>query len=65
MIPLTENNASLIVVEEILAMGKTAYNPAAMNPPFGIFSNAALAGPGQLYYISGQVAVDAEGKLVG
>jgi reactive intermediate/imine deaminase len=46
-------------------MGKTAYNPATMNTPFGIFSNAALAGPGQLYFISGQVAVDAEGNLVG
>jgi reactive intermediate/imine deaminase len=46
-------------------MSKTAYNPDTMNKPFGIFSNAALAGPGRLYFISGQVAVDAQGRLVG
>ena len=46
-------------------MGKTAYNPETMNKPFGIFSNAALAGPGRLYFISGQVAVNAQGQLVG
>ena len=46
-------------------MGKTAYNPETMNKPFGIFSNAALAGPGRLYFVSGQVAVNAQGQLVG
>lgn len=46
-------------------MGKTAYNPDTMSTPFGIFSNATLAGPGRLYFISGQVAVDADGRLVG
>ncbi len=46
-------------------MGKTAYNPETLRKPFGIFSNAALAGPGQLYFISGQVAVDVDGNLVG
>lgn len=46
-------------------MGKTALNPAGLCKPFGIFSNAALAGPGRLYFVSGQVAVDAEGNLVG
>ncbi len=46
-------------------MGKTAYNPDTMNTPFGIFSNATLVGPGQLYFISGQVAVNADGNLVG
>jgi enamine deaminase RidA (YjgF/YER057c/UK114 family) len=46
-------------------MGKTAYNPDTMNKPFGIFSNATLAGPGRLYCISGQVAVDVQGNLVG
>lgn len=46
-------------------MSKTAYNPDTMRHPFGIFSNAALAGPGRLYFISGQVAVDVEGNLVG
>jgi 2-iminobutanoate/2-iminopropanoate deaminase len=46
-------------------MGKTAYNPDTMNKPFGIFANATLAGPGRLYFISGQVAVDAQGNLIG
>jgi reactive intermediate/imine deaminase len=46
-------------------MSKTAYNPDTLHKPFGIFSNATLAGPGRFYFISGQVAVDAEGKLVG
>ena len=46
-------------------MGKTAYNPETMNKPFGIFSNAALAGSGRLYFVSGQVAVNAQGQLVG
>ena len=46
-------------------MGKTAYNPETMRKPFGIFSNAAMAGPGRLYFISGQVAVDIDGHIVG
>ena len=46
-------------------MGKTSYNPDSMNKPFGIFCNATLAGPGRLYFISGQVAVNAQGQLVG
>ncbi len=46
-------------------MGKTVYNPETLCRPFGIFSNAALAEPGRPYFISGQVAVDVEGHLVG
>ena len=46
-------------------MGKTTYNPETMRKPFGIFSNAAMAGPGRLYFISGQVAVDVNGNVVG
>jgi 2-iminobutanoate/2-iminopropanoate deaminase len=46
-------------------MSKIAYNPETMRKPFGIFSNATLAGPGRLYFISGQVAVDAAGNVVG
>jgi reactive intermediate/imine deaminase len=46
-------------------MGKTTYNPETMRTPFGIFSNAVMAGPGQLYFISGQVAVDVNGHVVG
>jgi reactive intermediate/imine deaminase len=46
-------------------MGKTIYNPKTLCKPFGIFSNAVLAPAGQFYFISGQVAVDSEGNLVG
>ena len=46
-------------------MGKTVYNPPTLCPPFGIFSNAVLADPGRTFFISGQVAVDARGNLVG
>ena len=46
-------------------MGKTVYNPETLCRPFGIFSNAALAEPGRPYFISGQVSVDVEGRLVG
>src|SRR5919109_4342562 len=47
------------------AVGKTAYNPETMRKPFGIFSNLTVAGPGRLCCISGQVAMDAQGNLVG
>lgn len=46
-------------------MGKTVYNPKTLCRPFGIFSNAALAEQGRPYFISGQVSVDVEGRLVG
>ena len=46
-------------------MGKVAYNPEGLCKPFGIFSNATLTGPGRFYFVSGQVAVDVDGNLVG
>lgn len=46
-------------------MGKTVYNPPTLCRPFGIFSNAVLAEQGRTFFISGQVAVDARGNLVG
>jgi len=46
-------------------MSKIALNPDSLCAPFGIFSNATVAGPGQLCFISGQVAIDTEGKVVG
>ena len=46
-------------------MGKTVYNPPTLCHPFGIFSNAVLAEQGRTYFISGQVAIDAEGNPVG
>lgn len=46
-------------------MGKTVYNPLTLCRPFGIFSNAVLAEQGRTCFISGQVAIDAEGHTVG
>ena len=46
-------------------MGKTVYNPPTLCRPFGIFSNAVLADAGRTCFISGQVAIDARGNLVG
>ena len=46
-------------------MGKAALTPANLFEPFGIFSNVTLAEPGRFCFVSGQVAVDAEGHLVG
>lgn len=46
-------------------MGKTVYNPPTLCHPFGIFSNVALADQGRTCFISGQVAIDSKGNLVG
>ena len=51
--------------QEETSMGKTVHNPPTLCRPFGIFSNAVLAGQGRMCFISGQVAIDAEGRLVG
>jgi 2-iminobutanoate/2-iminopropanoate deaminase len=40
-------------------------NPSGLKAPFGAFSNAAWAPAGRTLHISGQVGVDAEGRLVG
>jgi len=40
-------------------------NPQGLKAPFGAFSHAAWAPPGRLLCISGQVATDADGKVVG
>lgn len=42
-----------------------ALNPSGVTYPFGAFSNAVLAPPGRLLFISGQAATDADGQLVG
>lgn len=41
------------------------FDPRGIVKPFGAFSNAAWAPAGQLLFISGQVALDEEGCLVG
>ena len=41
------------------------FNPPGLTQPFGAFSSAVWAPPGRLLFISGQVAQDAAGTLVG
>ena len=43
----------------------TYINPANHLPPTGRFSHVALAAPGRLAFIAGQIALDAQGDLVG
>ena len=40
-------------------------NSSGLKGPFGAFSHAAWAPAGRTLYVSGQVGVDAEGKVVG
>jgi 2-iminobutanoate/2-iminopropanoate deaminase len=42
-----------------------AFDPPSLAAPFGAFSSAAWAPPGRMLFISGQVAHDAAGNLVG
>ena len=42
-----------------------AFNPPGLAAPFGAFSGAAWAPAGRTLYISGQVAQDASGSVVG
>ena len=42
----------------------TYLNPPGAPAPLGLYSNAAIAEPGRLAFIAGQVAVDAEGTIV-
>jgi 2-iminobutanoate/2-iminopropanoate deaminase len=41
------------------------FNPSGLKAPFGAFSHAAWAPAGRTLYISGQVATDSAGKVVG
>ena len=41
------------------------FNPSGLKAPFGAFSHAAWAPAGRTLYISGQVATDGEGRVVG
>ena len=42
-----------------------SFNPPGLWVPFGPFSMAALQGDGQILHLKGQVALDAEGEIVG
>ena len=42
----------------------TYLNPESAPKPLGLYSNVAIAGPGRIGFIAGQVAVDAAGEIV-
>jgi 2-iminobutanoate/2-iminopropanoate deaminase len=42
-----------------------AVNPPNIWPPFGVFSMAVIQGDGQIVHLKGQVALDAQGQVIG
>ena len=46
-------------------MGKRVLTPAGDGKPIGMYSAGFVAEPAQLVFVAGQVAMDAEGRVVG
>ncbi len=46
-------------------MTKRALNPDGLPAPLGPYSNVVTSGPGQLVFVAGQVALDANAEVVG
>ena len=46
-------------------MAKEAINPDGLPAPVGPYSNVVATPPGRLVFCAGQVALDADGKVVG
>lgn len=46
-------------------MAREHLNPDGMPPPVGPYSNVVATEPGKMVFVAGQVAYDAEGKVVG
>jgi 2-iminobutanoate/2-iminopropanoate deaminase len=46
-------------------MTKQALNPDGLPAPVGPYSNVVTTGPGRLVFVAGQIALDANGELVG
>jgi reactive intermediate/imine deaminase len=46
-------------------MTKRALNPDGLPPPVGPYSNVVVSEPGRIVFIAGQVALDANGQVVG
>lgn len=46
-------------------MSKQALNPEGLPKPVGPYSNVVSATPGRLVFCAGQVALDADGEIVG
>jgi reactive intermediate/imine deaminase len=46
-------------------MAKQAINPDGLPAPVGPYSNVVTSPPGKLVFVAGQVALDADGNVVG
>lgn len=46
-------------------MPKEAINPETLPAPVGPYSNVVTSGPGKLVFCAGQVALNADGEIVG
>jgi len=46
-------------------MAKETFNPEGMPAPVGPYSNAVASAAGRMVFVAGQVAYDADGKVVG
>jgi 2-iminobutanoate/2-iminopropanoate deaminase len=46
-------------------VAKQALNPDGLPTPVGPYSNVVTSPPGKLVFVAGQVALDADGKVVG
>jgi 2-iminobutanoate/2-iminopropanoate deaminase len=46
-------------------MTKQALNPEGLPTPVGPYSNVVMSSPGRLVFVAGQVALDANGDIVG
>jgi 2-iminobutanoate/2-iminopropanoate deaminase len=46
-------------------MAKQSLNPDGLPTPFGPFSQLTIAAPGRLVHLSGAIAMDADGEVVG
>jgi 2-iminobutanoate/2-iminopropanoate deaminase len=46
-------------------MAKEAINPDGLPAPVGPYSNVVTSPPGKLVFVAGQVALDADGNIVG
>jgi len=46
-------------------MAKDAINPRGLPKPVGPYSNVVTSPPGKLVFVAGQVALDADGNVVG
>ena len=66
MAGITKQKPSGIVGKDMSSKRKSAFNPSTVSAPLKpYYSNAVRSESGPLLWISGQVAIDKNGKLVG